>query len=113
MWSVSRIRALGAASLLAAGIALSQKPTAPPISFRNVVAQSGIRFVLDQSPTPQKHMIETMPGGLAAFDYNNDGRTDLYFTNGALSPTLVKQGDQFCQSPLSQRRRNEVHRRHR
>lgn len=51
---------------------------------------------MDNSPTPEKHMIETMPGGVAAFDYNNDGRIDLYFTNGARSPSLDKSGDRFA-----------------
>lgn len=40
-------------------------------------------------------MIETMPGGIAAFDYNNDGRIDLYFTNGAASPSLVKDSPKY------------------
>lgn len=40
-------------------------------------------------------MIETMPGGVAAFDYNNDGRPDLYFTNGATSPGLLKEGEKY------------------
>jgi hypothetical protein len=31
-----------------------------------------------------------MAGGLAALDYNNDGLTDLYFTNGAVLPDLTK-----------------------
>lgn len=31
-----------------------------------------------------------MPGGVAVFDYNNDGRPDIFFTNGAASPTLKK-----------------------
>lgn len=29
-------------------------------------------------------MLETMGGGVAVFDFNNDGRMDLFFTNGAL-----------------------------
>lgn len=47
-------------------------------------------FVLQHHPTAQKQMIETMPGGLAIFDYNGDGRPDLFFTNGAAVPSLVK-----------------------
>lgn len=82
------------AVLIAAAGAASQKPAAR-ISFREVTADSGIHFTLENSPTPEKHMIETMPGGVAAFDYNNDGRPDLYFTNGATSPSLVKQGDKY------------------
>ncbi len=81
---------------LAGGLALSQKPDAGPrICFRDEAAKSGIGFVLQNSPTPEKHMIETMPGGIAAFDYNNDGLPDLYFTNGASSPGLVKDGEKY------------------
>jgi hypothetical protein len=33
-------------------------------------------------------MIETMAGGVAAFDYNNDGKVGILFTNGAAIPSL-------------------------
>jgi len=65
----------------------------PPATFRNIAKAAGIDFVLQQHPTPQKHLIETVPGGVAAFDYNNDGRVDLFFANGAASPSLQKQSD--------------------
>jgi hypothetical protein len=42
------------------------------------------------SPTPDKHLIETMPGGVAVLDFDGDGRPDLFFTNGAALPTLAK-----------------------
>jgi len=42
----------------------------------------GIDFILQNSPTPQKHLIETMPGGVALLDYNNDGLLDIFFVNG-------------------------------
>ena len=54
-----------------------------------------MHFVLENSPTPQKHLIETMPGGLAIFDYNNDGRPDIYFTNGAEIPSLEKSAPKY------------------
>jgi len=63
-----------------------------PIRLQNVARQAGINFVLQNSPTPQKYMIEAVPGGVAAFDYNHDGLPDLYFTNGANVPTLEKTG---------------------
>ena len=66
-----------------------------PIRFRNVARNAELRFVLDNCPTPQKHLIETMPGGVAAFDYNNDGLIDIFFTNGASVPSLQKDSPQF------------------
>ena len=78
----------GAAVALLVAIALPltfQQPgrTAGAIRVEDATAASGVTFVLDHAPTPEKRLIETMPGGLAAFDYNGDGRVDLYFTNGA------------------------------
>ena len=34
--------------------------------------------------------MESAPGGLAVFDYNGDGRPDIFFTNGAETPSLEK-----------------------
>ena len=58
-------------------------PQSAPIRLRDVAPSSGITFRLENHATPAKRLIETMAGGLAAFDYNDDGLVDLYFTNGA------------------------------
>ena len=63
---------------------------ASTVQFRNVADHAGLNAVLDNGPTPEKHLIETMAGGVAAFDYDNDGRTDLLFTNGAGDPALYR-----------------------
>ena len=42
----------------------------------------GLDFTLQNSPTPQKYLIETMPGGIALLDYNNDGLLDIFVVNG-------------------------------
>src|SRR5271155_4099132 len=41
----------------------------------------GLDFSHVNSPTPQKYLIETMGGGVALFDYNNDGLLDIFLVN--------------------------------
>jgi hypothetical protein len=68
---------------------------AQPIRFRDVAANADLRFVLDNHATPEKHTIETMAGGVAAFDADGDGRTDIFFTNGAAIPSLRKESPKY------------------
>ncbi|HEY1340044.1 MAG TPA: VCBS repeat-containing protein, partial [Bryobacteraceae bacterium] len=66
------------------------KTPATRITFDDVGSRAGVSFVLQDSATPAKHQIETMVGGVAIFDYNNDGKPDIYFVNGARQPDLTK-----------------------
>ena len=54
-----------------------------------------IPFLLDSCETPQKHAPETMAGGVAVFDYDNDGSLDIFFTNGADITTLNKTSPKY------------------
>jgi enediyne biosynthesis protein E4 len=45
--------------------------------------RSRISFRHQASRTSQKYLIESMSSGVAMLDYNNDGRLDLFFVNGA------------------------------
>lgn len=60
------------------------------IRFRDVASEAGLDFVLESGPTPLKPMVEAVAGGVAAFDANGDGLTDIYFTNGADARSLRK-----------------------
>ena len=60
-------------------IALLGASTTSPIL--HPVHPRGLDFRLQNSPTPHKYLIETMPGGIALFDYNNDGLLDIFLVN--------------------------------
>ena len=58
----------------------------------------GLDFTLQNSPTPQKYLIETMPGGVALLDYNNDGLLDIFFVNGGHVTSPMKTPEDFDRS---------------
>jgi hypothetical protein len=84
---------LGAAVLLF--VIFAPSSATPPSLFEDRTAHSGIVFVLRNAATPEKHQIETMAGGVAVFDYDNDGYPDIYFTNCAEQPSLAKTAPQY------------------
>ena len=73
----------------------AQSPAKALIEFENVLPSSKIRFILKNDVSPQHYTFETMAGGVALFDYNNDGLLDIYFTNGAAIPSLAKSSPDY------------------
>ena len=74
-------RAIGwGAAMLALGTLAS---AAQNVEFMDTTKAVGIAFTHANSATASKYLVETMGGGVALLDYDNDGRLDVFFTNGA------------------------------
>ncbi len=63
--------------------AAPQPPSAPTGGFTDITAASRVSFLGKASHTSKKYLIETMGGGVALFDFDNDGLLDIFFVNGA------------------------------
>jgi hypothetical protein len=62
------------------------------VQFVDVTGQVGVHFKHEASPTSQKYLPETMGAGVGLFDYDNDGRLDIFFVNGARIEDPMKPG---------------------
>lgn len=68
---------------------------APSIRMENGASAAGLDFILRNSATGHKYQVETLPGGLGVIDFDGDGWPDLFCTNGAALPSLVKTGPEY------------------
>ena len=67
----------------------------PRLRMTSGAAAAGLDFVLRNSAAGRKYQVETLPGGLGVIDFDSDGWPDLFCTNGASLPSLVKTGPQY------------------
>src|SRR6266850_166375 len=65
------------------------------IRFENRQKLSRVDFILNNSTTDDKPVIDSVLGGVALLDYDNDGYLDIFFTNGARIPSLAKDSPDF------------------
>ena len=66
--------------LAAAALAQAPQPDAAAMLFRDVTRDAGVTFRHHAAPE-KKYIVESMSGGVALFDYDNDGRPDIYFVD--------------------------------
>src|SRR6185369_16827174 len=66
-------------------------PEVPRAIFTEVTANAGIKFVHQNGAEGDKLLPETMGGGGAFFDFDNDGDQDLLLINGADWPWAKKK----------------------
>src|SRR5581483_9735515 len=77
--------------MLVAALILAPFSFAQRITFRDVTAQAGIRFVHNNGAFGKKYLPETMGPGCAFIDYDNDGYPDILLVNGQDWPGHPKQ----------------------
>src|SRR5215510_3068960 len=77
--------------------------SAPAAKFSDITDRAGLKFRYLASHTTKKYLPETMGAGVALFDYDNDGRLDIFVVNGAplADPTPkgtipLKTGPEYC-----------------
>jgi enediyne biosynthesis protein E4 len=63
-----------------------------PGNFVDVTRHVGVDFLHQAPHSPRKYLLETMGSGVALFDYDNDGRLDLFLVNGAPFSDFVPKG---------------------
>lgn len=73
---MSRHCCRGLLGVALAGLGLAQ------VHFEDRSAAVGLGFRHHANPTPDKYLPETMGGGVALLDYDNDGLLDAFFVNG-------------------------------
>src|SRR5450631_1739176 len=83
---------------LSAAYALYAQPPRPAAHtphFTDVSARSKFTYVTHNDLSARKYFPQPLAGGVAVFDFDNDGKLDIFFTNGAKLPELKKTGPAF------------------
>src|ERR1700750_557013 len=88
-----RLPGLIAAWLLILGACASAAVEEIPVAkFTDITPESGITFTHVNGAYGDKLLPETMGGGVAFFDFDNNGHQDLLFINSSYWPSHVPSG---------------------
>lgn len=63
--------------------------------FTDIAPASQFAYITHNDLSPRKYFPQPLAGGVALFDFDNDGKLDIFFTNGAKLPELQKTGPGF------------------
>ena len=89
------------ALFLVGGTLRPQSEPPPPgdspasIRFTDIAPRSDFSYRTNNNFTGRKYFPQGMCGGVAIFDFDSDGRQDIFFTNGAKLPELKKVDSSF------------------
>jgi hypothetical protein len=62
----------------------------PTVRFVDVAGKSTFSYTSNNDFTPRKYFPQPMCGGIALFDYDGDGKIDIFFTNGGKLPDYTR-----------------------
>jgi len=71
--------------------------------FTNIAPKSKFSYLTNNDLSPRKYFVQPIAGGVAIFDFDNDGKMDIFFTNGAKLPELKKTTPAFYNCLLRNR----------
>jgi hypothetical protein len=77
---LKNVSALALSGLIVPSVSPAAELAHPSVQFTDITDSSGINFRHISAPQ-KKYIVESMSGGVALFDYDNDGWLDIYFTN--------------------------------